>query len=182
MWNAATGSYGRLIRFLLLTAQRREKVASMLWSDLNGNVWTIQTEEREKGNAGILVLPELAVSVMGERGEELVFPGRGGKQVCGWSKYKSKLDKASSVRDWVLHDLRRTARSLMSRAGVRPDVAERVMGHAMKGVEGVYDRHDYRDEKAHALEKLAGLVGLILQPPTDNVTKFPAKAVGAVSG
>ena len=58
VWNAATGSYGRLVRFLLLTAQRREKVASMQWSDLAGNVWTIRTEEREKGNAGELVLPE----------------------------------------------------------------------------------------------------------------------------
>ena len=54
---------------------------------------------------------------------------------------------------WQLHDLRRTARSLMSRAGVRPDIAERVLGHAISGVEGVYDRHPYRDEKADALRR-----------------------------
>ena len=54
------------------------------------------------------------------------------------------------VPPWRLHDLRRTARSLMSRAGVRPDIAERVLGHAIVGVEGVYDRHSYgrRVEKA----------------------------------
>lgn len=46
----------------------------------------------------------------------------------------------------------------MSRAGVRPDIAERIMGHAIAGVEGVYDRHSYREKKADALRKLAGLI------------------------
>ena len=52
----------------------------------------------------------------------------------------------------------------MSRAGIRPDIAERVLGHAIKGVEGVYDRHSYREEKAHALRALAGLVATIVNP------------------
>ena len=56
-----------------------------------------------------------------------------------------------SLPHWTIHDLRRTARSLMARAGVRPDIAERVLGHAIAGVEGVYDRHTYTDEKAEAL-------------------------------
>ena len=48
---------------------------------------------------------------------------------------------------WVLHDLRRTARSLMARASVRPDIAERVLGHAIPGVRGIYDRHSYRAKR-----------------------------------
>jgi integrase len=67
---------------------------------------------------------------------------------------------------WVIHDLRRTARSLMSRAGVRPDIAERVLGHAIRGVEGVYDRHSYEDEKGEALNQLAALVERIINPPS----------------
>jgi hypothetical protein len=47
------------------------------------------------------------------------------------------------MKRWVLHDLRRTARSLMSRAGVQRDISERVMGHAIVGVEGVYDQYPY---------------------------------------
>ena len=74
--------------------------------------------------------------------------------------------------DWTLHDLRRTARSLMSRAGVRPDIAERVLGHAIKGVEGVYDRHSYREEKAHALKALANLIENILRPPGKKVVSI----------
>jgi integrase len=175
IWNAAYGSYGQLLKFLLLTAQRREKVASMRWDDLDGNVWTIKTEKREKGNAGVLVLPKLAVTALGGRGEGLVFPGRDGKQITGWSKYKARIDRVSGVTNWVLHDLRRTARSLMSRASVNSDIAERVMGHAQEGVKGVYDRHEYRDEKARALQKLAGLIELIRQGPSDNVIAIPAK-------
>ena len=71
---------------------------------------------------------------------------------------KKKLDAASGTSGWTLHDLRRTARSLMSRAGVRPDIGERCLGHVIGGVEGTYDRHDYLEQMADAFEKLAGEV------------------------
>ena len=82
---------------------------------------------------------------------------------------------------WVLHDLRRTARSLMARAGVRPDIAERVIGHTIRGVEGIYDRHHYREEKTEALAPLAALVeGIILNPSEGNVVDLrPHTAVAS---
>ena len=43
------------------------------------------------------------------------------------------------------------------------------MGHALPGIEAIYDRHSYREEKADALAKLAGLIALILDPPAENV-------------
>jgi len=64
-----------------------------------------------------------------------------------------------------LHDLRRTGKTIMVRAGVRPDVSERVLGHVISGVEGTYDRHSYADEKRDALEKLAATIERILNPP-----------------
>ena len=74
------------------------------------------------------------------------------------------------MEPWVIHDLRRTARSLMSRAGVLSEHAERVMGHAITGVEGVYDLYEYFDEKTQTLERLAGLIEQILNPAPANVT------------
>ncbi len=50
-----------------------------------------------------------------------------------------------------------------------PHIAERVLGHAINGVEGIYDRHSYREEKAHALKALAALVETIINPPASNV-------------
>ena len=102
-----------------------------------------------------------------------IFGGQGARPIGGLGRRKLTFDKqAGIVANWTIHDLRRTARSLMSRAGVRPDIAERVLGHAIKGVEGVYDRHPYREEKANALRQLAGLIDNILRPSDGRVAKI----------
>ena len=175
---AANGSFGGLVRLLLLTGQRLEKVRLMRWDDIAGDVWTIPAEEREKGNAGALVLPKAALDIINAQprfaSNDYVFAGRGDRAI-GVSHGKEAFDaKLAFAQQWQLHDLRRTARSLMSRAHVRGDVAERVMGHAIRGVEGVYDRHEYREEKAHALQALAALIETILNPVGKNVVQLRA--------
>ena len=75
-------------------------------------------------------------------------------------------------------DVRRTAKTLMGRAGVRPDISERVLAHAIPGVEGVYDRYEYLDEKRDALKRLAALIDRIVHP-LDNVLEIPRSADGA---
>jgi integrase len=171
----ANGSFGAIVQLCLLTAQRSRKVATMRWSDVSiAGEWTIAAEAREKGSGGSLVLPEVAAAVVRGRPQvetnPFVFAGRGGGPFAGFSQAKARFDaKLPAMPPWVIHDLRRTARSLMSRAGVRPDVAERVMGHVMSGVEGVYDRHAYRDEKADALRRLAHVIESIVLPQTEKV-------------
>jgi integrase len=171
VWAAASGTYGAIIKLCLLTAQRLDKVVTLKWTDLSDGVLTIAGEDREKGNAGELVLPRMALDVIEAQprfeSNPYVFAGQR-RYFNGFSKAKATLDKASSVEDWVTHDLRRTARSLMSRAGVTSDHAERVLGHAIQGVEGVYDRHAYREEKRIALAKLAALIDGVVNP-RDNV-------------
>jgi Arm DNA-binding domain/Phage integrase family len=180
VWRAAeqVGSFGALVRILLLTAQRLGKVVTMKkWSDVSdAGVWTIPSAPREKGTAGSLKLPKLAFDIIRAQpryaSNEFVFAGRGGGPINDMAAAKAALDEASGVTGWVLHDLRRSARSLMSRADVRPDIAERVLGHAIKGVEGIYDRHRYDAEKADALQRLANLVETIINPPADNVRQL----------
>ena len=89
-----------------------------------------------------------------------VFGGH--KALGSFSLLKRRLDEACPLAHWTLHDLRRTARSLMSRAGVNKDIAERCLAHAIGGVRGVYDRWSYLDQKRDAFEKLAALVGEIV--------------------
>ena len=84
-------------------------------------------------------------------------------------KQAKKGAKVEPIPNWTLHDLRRTAKTLMARAGVRPDISERVLGHVIAGVEGTYDRHSYADEKRDALEKLAEMIERILSPLPSNV-------------
>jgi integrase len=178
LWSAAdaAGTFGAIVKMCLLTGQRRSKVAGMRWTDLSiDGEWKIPKEPREKDTAGTILLPEMAVAII--RGQHrlgenpYVFAGRGSGTWGGWSKSKARLDAAlpPGTPTWVLHDLRRTARSLLSRCGVRPDIAERVLGHAVQGVEGIYDRHSYDAEKADALRRLAGLIQQIVGSPQDNV-------------
>lgn len=175
IWKAAesASTFGAIIRFALLTAQRRAKAVTMKWSDLSDNVWTVPKEPREKDSVGSVALPPMAFDIVNAQPQlgdnPYVFAGRGNGPFNGFSKAKRRFDaKLTDVAAWTIHDLRRSARSLMSRAGVSSEHAERVMGHVIAGVEGVYDRHRYDDEKAAALAKLATLIDGIVNP-RDNV-------------
>jgi integrase len=181
VWKAAeaNGHFGALVRLLLLTAQRREKVAKMKFADVADGVWIIATAEREKGNAGSLALPAQALAIIEAQprlgDNPYVFAGRG-LGCRNFTHSKAAFDaKLPKMPQWQLHDLRRTARSLLSRAGVRPDISERVLGHVAQGVESIYDRHHYRDEKADALAKLAALIDGIVNP-RENVTPMRKRA------
>jgi integrase len=179
IWKAAeaSGNFGAIIRMLLLTAQRRTKVANMKWSELSDDLyaWKVPQEAREKGAGGTLVLPEAACAIIAAQPRLTrnthVFVGRGGGGFSGFGASKVAFDaKLPSITErWTLHDLRRTARSLLARAGVVPHVAERVLGHAMGGVGGIYDRHRYDAEKADALARLAAMIGDIVNPRLDKV-------------
>jgi integrase len=141
------GKYGALVKILLLTAQRREKVATMQWTDIADDVWTIQSEEREKGNAGALKLPQLALDLIAAQPHLADNPyvfGFIGQPFTAWSHWKAQIDALlPDLTPWVIHDLRRTARSLLAEIGVADNIAEQVLGHAVRGVEGVYNRHKY---------------------------------------
>ncbi len=179
LWGATedNSTFGAFVRLALLTAQRRQKLAEMRWQDVTiDGVWDIPTEDREKGNGGALVLPEIALDIIRARPRvnAYVLAGRDGP-FTSFTPGKRSLDAkmveslGEPLPPWTIHDLRRTARSLMARAGVRPEIAERIMGHVLPGVEGIYDRHSYREEKADALKRLAGLIETILDPPGENV-------------
>jgi integrase len=179
VWAAAdqSGTYGALIKMLLLSGQRLDKVQTMMWSDLvdGKTTWKIRTESsREKAHGGTLRLPKLAQRILVElprfAKNPYVFAGRVG-HINGMSKAKARFDKIAGVAGFTLHDLRRSARTLMPRAGVSADTAERVLGHAMEGIRGTYDWHGYANEKADALQRLADLVEGIVKPGPKLIAK-----------
>ena len=116
----------------------------MRWQDISlDGTWAIPAEDREKGNAGELVLPEAALAIIRQQPRFAenphVFAGRGGSHLSGYSKSKVSLDAKVAaimpVPQWGLHDLRRTARSLLARVGVRPDIDADVDPHPAAKVE-----------------------------------------------
>jgi integrase len=195
IWNATADYpvYGALLRFILLTATRRNEAGQMRWTELtptpspiahaaariraqpakDGRVtWTIPAARYKTKLDHVIPLSALALSVLPtERNGEFVFSKNGLTAMGGYERHKRAIDEASGVTDWVLHDLRRSARSLLSRAGVVADHAERCLGHVIGGVRGVYDRHEFYEEKARAFEALAAQVQRIIDPQ-DNIVEM----------
>jgi integrase len=166
IWKATgEGIFGALVRFLLLTAARRSEAAEMTWTELDGATWTLPAARNKVKVELVRPLSKAALAILTAlprgNGTAYVFAGRNAA-FNSHDRSKKRFDLVSGVTGWRLHDLRRTARSLMSRAGVPSDHAEMCLGHTLRGVRATYDRHAYFAEKASAFERLADLVAAIV--------------------
>ncbi len=79
-------------------------------------------------------------------------------------KGKRRIDRLSGVTGWTLHDLRRTVASGMARLNIGLPVIEKVLNHqsgSFAGVVGVYQRHEFSEEKRRALDAWGNHVATI---------------------
>lgn len=159
------GTMADAMKFMVLTGQRRSKVLGLRFGDVVDGCWVIRKDSpREKGHGEELELPPMCLDLI-ER--QRIVKGKSDRvfRVYQIQLAKAEVDAMTGIEGATLHDLRRSARSLLSRAGVRSHVAERILGHRLQGVEGVYDRWEWKEEKAAALKALASLVDSIVTPP-----------------
>jgi integrase len=175
VWAATEGAgpFSALVRFLLLTGARRTEAAAMTWNEIVGADWTLPARRNKAKVDLVRPLSAAAQAVLAAQPRIEGCPyafSNGRAPLSGYSLPKRRLDAASGTSGWTLHDLRRTARSLLSRAGVSADHAERCLGHVIGGVRGIYDRHEYGREKLLAFEALAAQIERIVNPPASNVT------------
>jgi integrase len=158
----ATQNFGRLVRFLLVTAQRRDEAASLRFGHILDGTWRQAANKSDRPHN--LVLPPLARKLVGHgAAQDYVFAGNAGK-ISGFSKLKTALDKASGVTEWRLHDLRRTAATNMQELGIRNEVVQSILNHAVPGVGGVYLRSELEKQKAEALATWAAALEQIVKP------------------
>jgi len=167
---------------LIVLGVRKTELTEAKWSefDLTKQWWHLPGERSKSGTEIVIPLPPKTVSWLEELevracGSEYVFPNRRsskrphmGKDTLNRAiaklfgkepgKEQQPENKMGDVAEFTVHDLRRTCRSLMASAGVPGHVAERCLNHKLKGVEGIYDRYDYFDERREALAKVEGLV------------------------
>jgi integrase len=176
VWKAAEapGPFPALVKLLLLTAARRTEAAAMTWDEFDGTDWALPASRNKAKFELVRPLSKAAQDVLSSLPRinncRFVFSTNGRTPISGYSKFKATFDKMCGVTGWTLHDLRRTARSLMSRAGVDADHAERALGHVVPGVRGVYDRHSFYEEKQRAFNALAAQIECIVNPPEGVVT------------
>lgn len=163
--------YGAIVQLLLLTAQRRQEIVGLRWSDveLDAKVITIPAERNKSGRQHVLPIPPMVGQILENlpRLGDLVFPARGRTDTTfsGFSKAKRTFDAACDVSEWTLHDLRRTAATNMAGLGVPPHVVERILNHStgtISGVAAIYNRFQYVDEMRSALEKWEERVANVL--------------------
>jgi integrase len=174
VWTAAeqdTTPFGPFLRFTLLTATRRGESAGLHRRELSdgGTVWVVPAARYKSKRDTLIPLSKAAQQIIAGqpvRGP-YVFGVDGSRPLGGFNDRKKNLDARSGVSGYGLHDLRRSARTLLSRAGVAADIAEMCLGHAFVGVRGVYDRFQYIDEKRAAFEALAQMVERIVRPPPE---------------
>ena len=168
-----------IFKMLLVTAQRRSEVATMQWQNINleAAVWTIPREMTKADRTHEVPLSPLAVQILEEAprfGSYVFTSGRSGdKPVSGYSAPKIRVDKLTGVTGWRLHDLRRTAASVMARLNVPPHVLGKILNHASdstQGVTAIYNRYAYTDEKRHALEAWDNHLTNLIEPQRDNVS------------
>jgi integrase len=171
---------------LIVLGVRKTELTEAKWSEfvLNGAKWELPGE-RSKSGVGIdIPLPPQVIVWLEELqiracGSPYVFPSRRsskhphmGKDTLNRAiaklfgkepgKKSQPENRMGDLTEFTVHDLRRTCRSLLAATGVPGHVAERCLNHKLKGVEGIYDRYDYFEERRQALIKMAELIEPII--------------------
>lgn len=176
---------------LLTLGVRKGELIAAKWSefDFSENCWFLP-ESRSKTNVAIKIPIAPALVPLFEElkvrscGSDYLFPSRRtskrrayisddtlnhalakmfGRKVDSKKKPYPNILGSEGIEYFVIHDLRRSCRSLLAQLGVPDNVAERCLNHKIKGVEGVYNRYDYFDERQKALNELANLVIPLIQ-------------------
>lgn len=172
-------------KILLICSQRSGETRRMKWQDvdLKNQVWTIPAEQTKANRTHEVPLPETALKVLEAlkpltgKSEYVFQSNRKPGQPIEWlQKATDRIQIDSSVTDFRVHDLRRTAASYMAELGVQRTTLGKVLNH--KGLAGddqvtaIYDRHTYLDEKRKALQKWSYHLQQILEGSETKIHKI----------
>ena len=156
--------FGDIAKLLLLTGARRDEIAEGRWSevDLAAKTWTLPVARTKNKREHIIPLSDSAMRIVealpriGDKRDGFIFTTTYRSAVSGFSRAKLAIDKATGAfaEQWTFHDLRRTVATNLQKLGVKLEVTEAVLNHvsgSRAGIVGVYQRHNYADEKRAAL-------------------------------
>jgi integrase len=162
VWNAAERlgwPYGPAFQLLILTGARREEIGKLRWSEIIDGEIRLGGGRTKNGQAHIIPLSAPAHRILEViprfADSNFVFTIGGTAPIGGWSRGKADLDDLAQIEPWRTHDLRRTTATGLQKLATPLQVTEAVLGHtsgSRAGVVGIYQRHDYANEKRAALE------------------------------
>lgn len=188
-WDYRNGLAVKLL--LMLAVRKSELIAARVEEfDLDGAVWYLPAERTKTGVAIDIPLPRQAVECLRDLvrigdGSAWLLPARKMQErmiphistdTVGSAISRYLLPLMKGVEPFVVHDFRRTARTHLEALGTLPHIAERCLNHKIKGVEGIYNRHDYFEERKEALQKWADVLDQCERGGAEVIELRPAKA------
>jgi integrase len=179
VWQAASderiGLYGQVIKFMILTGARRSEAAGLRRTEIetvrdNGSdivVWRLPASRSKNKREVVRPVSAAALAIIEDQPQigdcDFAF-SLDGNRAMSMNRDGSKklLDEIAAVENWVLHDLRRVHRSLLSRCRVPFEVAERLLGHAQPLIAKTYDRHSHLPAMLEAVQRVGGEIERIV--------------------
>jgi integrase len=165
-----------LTKLLLALCVRKGELMAARWEEfdlegctMQGPVWHLPGARTKTGEPlDIPLVPQVVdwferLRVIGDD-SPWVFPRRRYdrhaevQHASGNTLNAALLRVEHGLEHFTVHDLRRTARTQLAALGIRREVAEKCLGHKLRGVEGTYDRYDYFKERRAALTRWANVL------------------------
>lgn len=170
------------IQLLILTGARQSEIRLAQWEHFNfsGGVWTVPPEISKTNKPIRRPIPVKAKQLLDQLAliygkEGFIIPGqKADKAITTHSVNRfakriwNKLYDAHKMPEWTPHDFRRTLVTRLSENQVMPHVTEKMLGHVLGGVMGVYNKHDWLDEQLNGYNLWANLIETAIKTELTN--------------
>ncbi|HHG3077198.1 TPA: tyrosine-type recombinase/integrase [Vibrio parahaemolyticus] len=169
-----TPSIRASVKLLLLTMVRKSELTNATWNEINFSeaLWTIPKERMKRRNPHLVFLSRQAMDILialktFAGGSDYILPSRYDSDAPMSSAtmnrvmdltYKAAQKEGQSLSKFGPHDLRRTASTLLHEAGYNTDWIEKCLAHEQKGVRAVYNKAEYREQRASMLQDWADMI------------------------
>jgi integrase len=164
--------YGRIVKLLMLTGQRKNEIAQLRWSEVTEDGIEISGSRTKNKRKHFVPLVASARKLIGKRQDdaERVF------DLTNDSRPKRELDAELDIEPWVLHDLRRSFKTGIAELGVERHIRDAIQNHVKTGMDEIYNKAEYLKPKTEALELWANHIAVIVAKASGaNVTRLRGK-------
>lgn len=170
----AMGTMKMALKLVLITMVRKGEFTNATWDEIDFKkwTWTIPSDRMKGSRAHVIYLPKQAQDIlvglqMCAGGSEYLVPGRYNfRKPLSNAALNSLIDRTvkiinedgENIQDFTVHDMRRTASTLLHEAGYPSDWIEKALAHEQKGVRAVYNKAEYARQRAYMLQQWADMI------------------------
>ncbi|EIY3372691.1 tyrosine-type recombinase/integrase [Escherichia coli] len=188
----AMGTMKMALKLVLITMVRKGEFTNATWDEIDFKkwTWTIPSDRMKGSRAHVIYLPKQAQDIlvglqMCAGGSEYLVPGRYNfRKPLSNAALNSLIDRtvkiinedSEHIQGFTVHDMRRTASTLLHEAGYPSDWIEKALAHEQKGVRAVYNKAEYARQRAYMLQQWADMIdSWINGEHTDLIPFSPSK-------